>query len=41
MQDTFYLRETLPLPKGYEKVKAMHETGGETSSTGWGGARSD
>ena len=37
MQDTFYLKETLPLPKGYENVKAMHETGGETSSTGWGG----
>ena len=37
MQDTFYLRETLPLPEGYEKVKAMHESGGETSSTGWGG----
>jgi phenylalanyl-tRNA synthetase alpha chain len=37
MQDTFYLRETIPLPKGYEKVKAMHESGGETSSTGWGG----
>ncbi|MFA5416079.1 MAG: phenylalanine--tRNA ligase subunit alpha [Methanoregula sp.] len=37
MQDTFYLKETLPLPKGYEKVKAMHEAGGETSSTGWGG----
>ena len=37
MQDTFYLRETLPLPKGYEKVKAMHVSGGETSSTGWGG----
>jgi len=37
MQDTFYLNETLPLPKGYEKVKAMHESGGETSSTGWGG----
>jgi phenylalanyl-tRNA synthetase alpha chain len=37
MQDTFYLRETLPLPLGYEKVKAMHESGGETSSTGWGG----
>jgi phenylalanyl-tRNA synthetase alpha chain len=37
MQDTFYLRETLPLPHGYEKVKAMHESGGETSSTGWGG----
>ena len=37
MQDTFYLRETLPLPPGYEKVKAMHDSGGETSSTGWGG----
>jgi phenylalanyl-tRNA synthetase alpha chain len=37
MQDTFYLRETLPLPPGYEKVKAMHESGGETTSTGWGG----
>ena len=37
MQDTFYLKETLPLPKGYEKVKAMHISGGETSSTGWGG----
>jgi phenylalanyl-tRNA synthetase alpha chain len=37
MQDTFYLRETLPLPKDYGKVKAMHLSGGETSSTGWGG----
>ncbi len=37
MQDTFYLMETLPLPKGYEKVKAMHLSGGDTSSTGWGG----
>jgi phenylalanyl-tRNA synthetase alpha chain len=37
MQDTFYLSETLPLPQGYEKVKAMHIDGGGTSSTGWGG----
>jgi phenylalanyl-tRNA synthetase alpha chain len=37
MQDTFYLRESLPLPRGYEKVKAMHISGGDTSSTGWGG----
>jgi len=37
MQDTFYLRETIALPKGWEKVKAMHISGGETSSTGWGG----
>ncbi len=38
MQDTFYLNETLPLPEGYEKVKAMHISGGDTSSTGWGGS---
>ena len=38
MQDTFYLNETLPLPQGYEKVKAMHISGGDTSSTGWGGS---
>ncbi len=38
MQDTFYLRETIPLPPGYETVKAMHISGGDTSSTGWGGA---
>jgi phenylalanyl-tRNA synthetase alpha chain len=37
MQDTFYLSETLPLPEGYEKVKAMHISGGDTSSAGWGG----
>jgi len=37
MQDTFYLRETMPLPPVWEKVKAMHLSGGETSSTGWGG----
>jgi phenylalanyl-tRNA synthetase alpha chain len=38
MQDTFYLNEALPLPPGYENVKAMHICGGETSSTGWGGS---
>jgi phenylalanyl-tRNA synthetase alpha chain len=37
MQDTFYLGEKLPLPETYERVKAMHMTGGDTSSTGWGG----
>jgi phenylalanyl-tRNA synthetase alpha chain len=37
MQDTFYLKETIPLPPGWEKVKAMHLSGGDTSSTGWGG----
>lgn len=37
MQDTFFLKETVPLPPGYEKVKDMHLHGGTTSSTGWGG----
>jgi phenylalanyl-tRNA synthetase alpha chain len=37
MQDTFYLAERMPLPGGFERVRDMHESGGETSSTGWGG----
>ncbi|OPY36497.1 MAG: Phenylalanine--tRNA ligase alpha subunit [Methanoregula sp. PtaU1.Bin051] len=37
MQDTFYLKECMGLPTCWESVKAMHENGGETSSTGWGG----
>ncbi len=37
MQDTFYLGEKRPLPRGYERVKEMHLSGGSTSSTGWGG----
>ncbi|MGA2698956.1 MAG: phenylalanine--tRNA ligase subunit alpha [Methanoregula sp.] len=37
MQDTFYLKEESPLPKGWELLRDMHEHGGETSSTGWGG----
>jgi len=37
MQDTFYLKEHLPLPSGWERVRDMHERGGDTSSTGWGG----
>jgi phenylalanyl-tRNA synthetase alpha chain len=37
MQDTFYLREEMPLPQGWERLRDMHEHGGETSSTGWGG----
>ncbi len=37
MQDTFYLDEELPLPGGWECLRDMHEHGGETSSTGWGG----
>jgi phenylalanyl-tRNA synthetase alpha chain len=37
MQDTFYLKEEAPLPEGWELLRDMHEHGGETSSTGWGG----
>jgi len=37
MQDTFYLRERRGLPAGFECVRDMHEHGGTTSSTGWGG----
>jgi phenylalanyl-tRNA synthetase alpha chain len=38
MQDTFYLSESIPVPPGYERVRDMHEHGGDTSSTGWGGS---
>jgi len=38
MQDTFYLDLTSPLPDGWEKIRDMHEHGGSTSSTGWGGS---
>jgi phenylalanyl-tRNA synthetase alpha chain len=38
MQDTFYLLESIPVPSGYERVRDMHEHGGGTSSTGWGGS---
>jgi len=37
MQDTFHLAGTMPLPDGWEAIQAMHENGGNTSSTGWGG----
>lgn len=40
MQDTFYLDRpaTMPIDKGVvERVAAVHETGGDTGSTGWGG----
>ena len=37
MQDTFYLDMKEPLPAGFERVRDMHEHGGTTSSTGWGG----
>jgi phenylalanyl-tRNA synthetase alpha chain len=41
MQDTFYLDECEPLPPRYERVKAAHENGGGTGSTGWGGTWSE
>jgi phenylalanyl-tRNA synthetase alpha chain len=37
MQDTFFLGERWSLPDGFESVRDMHECGGTTSSTGWGG----
>ncbi|HOJ96229.1 MAG TPA: phenylalanine--tRNA ligase subunit alpha [Methanospirillum sp.] len=37
MQDTFHLAGKQDLPDGWEKVRDMHESGGDTSSTGWGG----
>lgn len=37
MQDTFFLKETVPVPPGFERVRDMHLHGGTTSSTGWGG----
>jgi len=37
MQDTFHLKERSDLPAGWEKVRDIHEHGGETSSCGWGG----
>ncbi|HUK92867.1 MAG TPA: phenylalanine--tRNA ligase subunit alpha, partial [Methanomicrobiales archaeon] len=41
MQDTFYLDEREKLPGGYGRVKAVHENGGGTGSTGWGGSWSE
>ena len=37
MQDTFHLAGEADLPPRWELVRQMHEHGGETSSTGWGG----
>jgi|Deesub1362A_J573_1020465.scaffolds.fasta_scaffold00050_46 phenylalanyl-tRNA synthetase alpha chain len=39
MQDTFYLKRRVEdIPQDLiEKIQAVHETGGETGSTGWGG----
>lgn len=41
MQDTFYLDSEEPLPQGYERVKEMHEHGGDIGSEGWGGVWSE
>lgn len=37
MQDTFHLKEELPLPEGWEAIRDIHMNGGNTGSTGWGG----
>jgi len=37
MQDTFYLDSEAELPEFYGKVRDVHEFGGDTGSTGWGG----
>ncbi|MDV0446448.1 hypothetical protein MsAg5_02850 [Methanosarcinaceae archaeon Ag5] len=38
MQDTFHLGDRTPVPEEFvDKVRACHETGGNTGSTGWGG----
>ena len=37
MQDTFYLDSDAELPEYYGKVRDVHEFGGDTGSTGWGG----
>ncbi|HJJ98783.1 MAG TPA: phenylalanine--tRNA ligase subunit alpha [Methanocorpusculum sp.] len=37
MQDTFHLAEEMGLPEGWEKIRDIHRTGGNTGSTGWGG----
>ncbi|MDI3539989.1 MAG: phenylalanyl-tRNA synthetase alpha chain [Methanolobus sp.] len=42
MQDTFHLSSTSELPGEYkDNVCAMHEYGGDTDSTGWGGTWSE
>jgi phenylalanyl-tRNA synthetase alpha chain len=37
MQDTFHLSEEIDLPDGWEKIRDVHMTGGNTGSIGWGG----
>jgi phenylalanyl-tRNA synthetase alpha chain len=43
MQDTFFLKKPShgKLPKDYKKVKEVHENGGNTGSSGWGGKWSE
>ncbi|HSU72622.1 MAG TPA: phenylalanine--tRNA ligase subunit alpha [Candidatus Binatia bacterium] len=45
LQDTFYIKNPaagkLPAPALVKKVKAVHENGGDTGSTGWGSAWSE
>ncbi len=41
MQDTFYLSGQAELPSIWKKVKEVHETGGDTGSTGWNGTYSE
>ncbi|MBI4151200.1 phenylalanine--tRNA ligase subunit alpha [Candidatus Woesearchaeota archaeon] len=45
LQDTFYVKNpakgTLPATALVKKIKAVHETGGATGSTGWGGVWSE
>ncbi|HIJ11740.1 TPA: phenylalanine--tRNA ligase subunit alpha [Candidatus Woesearchaeota archaeon] len=40
MQDTYYLHGKAKLPSFWQDIKAVHETGGDTGSTGWGGSYS-
>lgn len=37
MQDTFHLAGRMDIPPGWEHIRDIHEHGGNTSSTGWGG----
>jgi len=41
MQDTFYLGKKAKLPPIWKKIKEVHENGGNTGSTGWGGHYSE
>ncbi|HJJ29248.1 MAG TPA: phenylalanine--tRNA ligase subunit alpha [Methanocorpusculum sp.] len=41
MQDTFHLAVETDIPKGWEKIRDIHMNGGDTGSTGWGGAWSE